>query len=755
MTHDDALASALGPLLLGSRIDDDLRPALDAVAESLREEFGAEFAAVRAVADEEDQEDIRGVSFSDPALERVFGPAVAALPAGGTGLGGVPSVSGEAVLWEDILSRPGLGALAARLRDHGIADADLRSALDGATALLMPLSTSESPRLGSAVVVRGPSGAGPLGPADRDRLSALAPAIAAAVQNALLRDRNRRSRLTLEAVLATTPNGVWVIDRRGRLALANRAAAAMFDVDFAPLLGRPVRELIADPLKRRFVDPDAWEERLAWLLDHPGESAQDTLETVGGRVLERFSAPVRDAHGTLIGRVMITSDVTEERRALAEARLLADEKARLLAREERRLEEEAALGRAAQALATGLTRGDVHERLLDQASALLWVDRAAVLVSDRTGRVRVAAGRGLEEGAVDRVAHDVADAVGAPGPPGPGGDPLLRLLERRVAFLCGDARDEPGIAAILGGRDVGSFVMVPLVSGERPYGALCVASARRHAFGERELRMLEGLTRLGSAALQNALLFEHERHTAETLQRALLEQVLPAVDGLRLAVLYRAAAGSLVGGDLYSVWPLPGGRAAVLVGDVSGKGVEAAGVTAMVRHMAEALTLHTDDPGVLMAELDGLLSERLPSGRLVTAFLVVLDPAADRMRWASAGHPPPYLLPAGRPARTLEDPGPPLGALPGASFPVHEEPFAPGDVLFLHTDGLAEARRGTEPWGEERLRAAVEDAREELPDRLATTVYAEARAWAGGRLSDDVAIAVVCRAPLRAAGGSP
>ena len=98
----------------------------------------------------------------------------------------------------------------------------------------------------------------------------------------------------------------------------------------------------------------------------------------------------------------------------------------------------------------------------------------------------------------------------------------------------------------------------------------CSASCARHA----------------SAAIQNALQFEQERQIAETLQDALLAEEPPEVDGLEMATLYRAAAGAMVGGDLYDIWVLPDGKVAVMVGDVAGKGVQAAGTTGMVRYLA-------------------------------------------------------------------------------------------------------------------------------------------------------------------------
>ncbi len=239
--------------------------------------------------------------------------------------------------------------------------------------------------------------------------------------------------------------------------------------------------------------------------------------------------------------------------------------------------------------------------------------------------------------------------------------------------------------------------------------------------------------------------FEQERHIAETLQRSLLTEDLPVVPGLSLAALYRASAGSLVGGDTYSVWRLPAGEVAVLVADVSGKGVDAAGVTAMVRYMLEGLSLRERDPSVLITELNRMLVARLPDGALVTVFVAIMDADLGGLAWCCAGHPPPLLVTAQGDTQWLGDPGPPCGAFPESAYRVHRVELDQGDLLFLYTDGLVEARRQGECFGDDRLREAVLQATGQPPPALARSVYAAVRVWGGGSIADDVAIAVVKR----------
>ena len=242
-------------------------------------------------------------------------------------------------------------------------------------------------------------------------------------------------------------------------------------------------------------------------------------------------------------------------------------------------------------------------------------------------------------------------------------------MSSRRPFICNDTDADDRISTrIIGPEGIRSFMDLPIVLGERAYGVLSVNSTEPRAFAERELRVLTELARHAASALQNALQFQQERHIAETLQQALIADDLPSVPGLELAALYQAAAGSQVGGDFYSAWILPDGRLALLVGDVSGKGVEAAGVTAMVRHMTEALSQHRASPGVLVSELNDLLCPRMADGTLVTLVLAFIAPDTGELRWCRAGHPPPLVIDERGTQRALEDPDPPCGAFPGYAF---------------------------------------------------------------------------------------
>jgi serine phosphatase RsbU (regulator of sigma subunit) len=182
----------------------------------------------------------------------------------------------------------------------------------------------------------------------------------------------------------------------------------------------------------------------------------------------------------------------------------------------------------------------------------------------------------------------------------------------------------------------------------------------------------------------------------------------------------------------------------VLVGDVSGKGLEVAAVSAMVRFFIEARTWDSECPATVLEQTNQILRRRLPGAvALVTAFLAIVD--GERLRYANAGHVPPLLVAAGGTLRELPATGLPFGVEDDARYEHGELAFGPGELLFASTDGLIEARRGGELFGQARVRALVaEQAAALSAQELVECAYASALSWAP-QLGDDVAIIALRR----------
>ncbi|CAL9628704.1 hypothetical protein SUDANB120_06043 [Streptomyces sp. enrichment culture] len=200
------------------------------------------------------------------------------------------------------------------------------------------------------------------------------------------------------------------------------------------------------------------------------------------------------------------------------------------------------------------------------------------------------------------------------------------------------------------------------------------------------------------------------------LQQSLLPDTLPAVPGMETAAHYHTASPDRLGGDFYDVFPVDGKRFAFFLGDVCGKGPQAAAVTSLTRYTLRAAALHDPDPVSALTTLNTVLHERYAAGgdtRFCTAVFGTLepDPATGHVtvHLASGGHPPALVLRADGTAAYLRTPGGLLvGVLPDAAFTTATTVLCPGDTLLLYTDGLTEARTGktrTDLYGEEAVLA--------------------------------------------------
>jgi serine phosphatase RsbU (regulator of sigma subunit) len=225
------------------------------------------------------------------------------------------------------------------------------------------------------------------------------------------------------------------------------------------------------------------------------------------------------------------------------------------------------------------------------------------------------------------------------------------------------------------------------------------------------------------------------------LQETLLDipQELP---GVKFAHLYRSATQQAkVGGDFYDVFEARDGRIGLLIGDVSGHGVEAARIAALVKDTVHAFAHQFRRPHLVLRETNRLLVEKKMPG-FVTAFLGFLDSDTGRFVYSSAGHPPPLIAVDGRIA-LLESIGSPLGVFADARYGDSETDIEEGSLLLFYTDGITEARREGELFGEERLTEALKLMCAGAVDTLPALLLEEALFFSGGRLEDDAALLAV------------
>ncbi len=304
--------------------------------------------------------------------------------------------------------------------------------------------------------------------------------------------------------------------------------------------------------------------------------------------------------------------------------------------------------------------------------------------------------------------------------------------------------DDAGEGSVLGR----SATLVPLVAHGRAVGVLSLGwrdAGRRPARDEWSL--VEALAQRIALAVDGALQYRERAHVAQTLQASLLPAALPDIPGATVAAQYVASGeGMDVGGDFYDVFALDDGSWILVIGDVLGKGAEAAAVTALARYTVRAVAGRSPSPAATLAALnDEMLRQRNPDRRFVTAVLVRLELHADggaRLVVASGGHPPPVLLRADGDAEVVPCPGTLLGVEDDARSFDQEIELGPGDTLVLYTDGVTEASR-EHPLTPEDLGSVLRASAPDGAAAVAREVVHLAEAGAAGALRDDLAVLVV------------
>lgn len=241
-------------------------------------------------------------------------------------------------------------------------------------------------------------------------------------------------------------------------------------------------------------------------------------------------------------------------------------------------------------------------------------------------------------------------------------------------------------------------------------------------------------------AIDNARLYQQQKDFSETMQRSLLPRELPAVEGLEVGHVYESSARVDVGGDLYDFLTLDDGRLAVILGDVTGKGIEAAADMAMAKFSFRALARMHAEPEDFLTRTNEVIVDEIASGKFITMLYALVDPMRRTVSCASAGHPPAKVLRPDGTVVPLAGRGLALGIEPDQEYEAERAELEPGSTIVLYTDGVVEARREGTLYGEERLDKILVNGAVLGPQELAESILADCRSFAGGELGDDCAI---------------
>jgi phosphoserine phosphatase RsbU/P len=287
--------------------------------------------------------------------------------------------------------------------------------------------------------------------------------------------------------------------------------------------------------------------------------------------------------------------------------------------------------------------------------------------------------------------------------------------------------------------------LLPIATGTELLAELTIVSLDpAHPITDETLATARTIAQQAALAVDNARLYQQQKRFAETMQQSLLPGEHPSVDGLQVGSVYESAAQVDVGGDVYDFLELPDGRLAVVLGDVTGHGIDATADMAMAKFVFRSLAREHSDPSAFLAQANEVVVGEIALGKFITMAYVTVDPAGEVL-CASAGHPASRIVHAGGEVSVLEAGGLALGIEASQRYEQVRATLPPGASVVLYTDGVIESRRGRELFGTERLDQALAAHAALSAQEIAGAVVAECRAFAGGALPDDCAVVVIKR----------
>ncbi len=548
----------------------------------------------------------------------------------------------------------------------------------------------------------------------------------------------------LEALYAHAPVGLGYLDTEMRFRRVNQRLAEINGIAVEEHLGRRPSELLgeigerSEELFRQVVETGEPVSNLPMTGETPAEPGR-LRHWIGNYY------PVIAPDGTVLGMGAAIVEVTEQHEARLEA-----EAARARAE---------VLAHASAALGSSMRMEGILEALVHSAVPALadWCSIHLGQAGEAPKLVAVAHS--------DPAREPLAWALNERYPPDPdaptGAAAVIRSGRREVfreipAALLEAAAVDAEHARIIAELQLRSAAVLPLTARGLVLGALTVVMAESGRLYDDDLVSLaESLATSAGLALDNARLYAEQVAVARALQRTLLPAELPTVPGAELAARYRAAGRSNeVGGDFYDVFAATEGEWGFVIGDVVGKGAEAAAITSLVRATLQASTLRGDEPGDALRLVDESLRRRPGQVQFCSAVHGRLRPARGGgldVRIFNAGHPVPLIVRRDGEVEPVEVHGTLLGVTAEPQFGEVAVRLEEGDSLLLYTDGATELRGG-DPWrGEAALRAALDGAGAATPRDLVELIEHQALVQSGGELRDDLALLAI----RAAAPGAP
>ena len=420
---------------------------------------------------------------------------------------------------------------------------------------------------------------------------------------------------------------------------------------------------------------------------------------------------------------------------------------------QRRLaEDQRFVAEASELLASSLD----YEKTLSNVAALavpLFADWCAIDMLEPDGSLSRLAIAHVNPEKV-QLANELAEKY-PPDPDAPYGVP--NVIRTRQPELFSEISDEllveattetPELLELLRELGLRSSMCVPLIARDRVLGAITlVSSVSGRRYTKEDLRLAEDLASRAAFPIDNARLYQERARVAQTLQESLLPPELPEIPGTDLAARYHAAVETVdVGGDFYDIFEAGSRKWGVALGDVSGKGVDAAAVTSLARHTLRAAALSKRTPSGILSILNTALLEQTEHDRFCTGVYAELRPRFGRLMVtvACAGHPPPYIVRSDGTVEALPCEGSLLGIIPEMELTDVGMELGFGDKLVFYTDGVIEARAADgRVFGDGEFERLLHECASRGVAAAADLITNAVIDFQDGRPRDDVALVVI------------
>jgi serine phosphatase RsbU (regulator of sigma subunit) len=462
------------------------------------------------------------------------------------------------------------------------------------------------------------------------------------------------------------------------------------------------------------------EESVGLLIAYPGDRRLDDSDT---SLLTALAAQL----GVAVQNARLHERTRDQEQELTDV-LVSERKA------SRQVNALYAISRSfAQTLSLDSTLAAVAETLVRE----LGVDAAVIRMPDERGDQFVPRGVHVAD---SRLAAAVRTILERPQPrPSRTREPVL--LDTVRAQRLGGAH-----ALLLPFLEKGSTAaLIPIATATELLAQLTILSLDPATpIADETLATAQTIAQQAALAIDNARLYQQQKQFAETMQQSLLPRERPAVPGIEIGAVYEPAAQVDVGGDVFDFLELPDGRLAVVLGDVTGHGIDATADMAMAKFVFRSLAREHSDPSEFLAYANDVVVREIAVGKFITMVYVTIG-AHGEVVCAGAGHPEPRLVLPDGTVHALACGGLALGIDSDQVYEGVTATLPAGGAVVLYTDGVIEARSGGELFGSERLDEVLAANAGRTAQELADEVLIACRGFAGGALADDCAIVVLKR----------